>query len=346
MEVIAFTEQYLGAVMDFATRSHEAFPFSWEGREELFRWKYLEQVNRLRTGEHPCWIAVEDGRVVGFLGSMASDFWFAGEEMDGNAAMDLYLEDACRGKGVGKEMLRLYEESARLKLMLVSSEQAHNIYLHRGYQDLPGIRATASMWSLRCGWHWLLRKAGIERFELEPAEGAGRMRDWMLTRSNVSVLNGHKRELVNDFLVQSQRRFSLAPRRSVEYLEWKYRNHPDRHGEVFTLSDDAGLCAIFALANRSLGGPPMLVIGDVFLRDHNDRRVLRKLVDWCRELVDVLGAHAAGTFGCWTPLNETMQEALASRNQVFRCSILVDDCATPADTATAYISAGDGDYIR
>jgi len=39
-------------------------------------------------------------------------------------------------------------------------------------------------------------------------------------------------------------------------------------------------------------------------------------------------------------------ESLASRGQEFRCSLLVDDCDVEADTQTAYISAGDGDYIR
>jgi hypothetical protein len=346
MDVDRFGVQHLGATMDFARRAGPDFVFNWAESEPLFRWKYMEQVQRLADGELPVWIARDGDRVVGFLGAAAYDFWFADQAMPGNAAMDYYLEAACRGRGVGKELLRCFEASARLNLIILSSRQAHEIFLHRGYQELSGVCAHYGIWGLPGRVRWGLRKLKLTSFDFAAADSADRLRAFLSNVPGLRVPDAGDRETVDAFLRKAQEQYSLAPLRTYAYMEWKYRLHPDRHGEIFVLEGDGEIQAVFALANRRMDGPPMLAIGDLFLRHPEDVATIRLVLELCGKAVRATGAHASVALDPGGALGRELRNVTMTRSQSRRCSMLVDDCDARAELAKSYISAGDGDFIR
>lgn len=346
MEVTRFSAEHLGATMDFARRAGPDFVFNWADREALFRWKYMDQVQRLADGELPAWVAREGDRVVGFLGAAAYDFWFVDQAMSGNAAMDYYLEPACRGRGVGKELLRCFEASARLKLIILSSRQAHEIFLHRGYQDLSGVRAHYGIWGLGGIVRRSLRKLKLTSFDFAAADSADQLRASLSDVPGLRVPDAGDRETVDVFLRRAQEQYSLAPLRTYAYMEWKYRLHPDRHGEIFLLEAGGEIEAVFALANRRLDGPPMLAIGDLFLRNPDDVATIRRVLGLCGEAVRATGAHGSVALDPGGTIGRELCNVSMTRSRTRRCSMLVNDRDARAELAKSYISAGDGDFIR
>jgi len=347
MDVHPFSEAYLGATLDFAQRARPAFAFSWADDEALFRWKYAHPLHRLPGQELPAWIVREGERVVGFLGSMPVEFWHGGRTLPGNVAMDLFLEESCRGRGAVGELLRLYEASAPLSLMLVSSERAHAIYLRRGYRNLPGLCSRFHAWSARDAARWLLRRLKLARFAPGPPAPADALREWLAAQPGVAVLAPGETGAADDLLRRHQRAHATAPRRTVASLIWRHREHPARHGEIFTLRDQGVLKAVFALCNRRLAGPPMLVLADLFLAEPDDEATVRRVVDLCRRLLGPAGAHALNTVGPPCLAARVLAEsALIARARPLRCSLRVEGGDAGVDPARCYVSAGDGDYIR
>jgi hypothetical protein len=345
VDVITYSENYLSAVMDFARRATGHFSYNWVGREDLFRWKYLEQTCSLPDGEAPVWLAVEDGIVRGLLGAVVSDFQWRGRTIPGLAAMDLYLEEACRGSGTAREMLALYEAATDLKLMLVSTAQVHKLYLRRGYTSLPGIGAQTVYRGPAGAARRLLRRFAGPQSGAVIAEGVDRLRSWLLSQPGVSLLPDTVPDEFDELIQAAQSRFELASRRDGNWLLWKYRHHPDRQGEIFTLSDDRGPLAVFAFARRQSAGPPMLILGDLFLRDNDDTETPRLLAGWTAKLTRVCGAHGLTLFDCGLTLNRILGAGPLSGTRPFHCSLLVSgEKAEVPDSC--YVSAGDGDFIR
>jgi GNAT superfamily N-acetyltransferase len=346
MEVVPFSERELGATLDFAARVRQQFPFSWAGREALLRWKYLEQVQRPAAAVAPVWILRDGDRVRGFLGAMLYDFWCTGQDLSGAAAMDFYLEPECRGRGLGQQLLQAYEAAARVKLMILSTPQAHRIYLQRGYAELKGVHACYGIWGLSGLARWLGHKALRRRYACVPPESADRLRDWLLARPGVGLAAAAEAPALDAFLRRAQERYDFAPRRTLAYLLWKYRQHPDRHGEVFTLREAGALKGVFAFANRQREGPPLLALGDHFLADPQDEASIHRLLDFSRRLTGLLGAHATVMLDPGSALGRALRTATLTRVQPLLCSLKIDGEVAAIELRRSYLSAGDGDFIR
>ena len=83
-------------------------------------------------------VAEEEGRVCGLL--RWSDFW------DEHPFMNLlYVEEACRGRGAGRQLVSGWEEAMRRQghaFVLTSTqanEYAQHFYRHLGYRDIGGF---------------------------------------------------------------------------------------------------------------------------------------------------------------------------------------------------------------
>ena len=344
MEILPFAERHLGATMDFARRAEPAFGFSWARSEALFRWKYGDPMHALSGQEMPVWIARDGERVVGFLGSQPTGYLREGTPIRGNLAMDLYLEESCRGRGIAAGMLALYEASAELKLMLVSSPHAHSIYLRRGYTSLPGVRSWFFANGAGAASRWILRRLRLAPARQSPP-AAESLADGLSGKAGVGILASSEHDEVDAFLERCRLASRLAPLRDVAALVWRYRAHPARHGEIFTLREAGELKAVFALCRRELNGPPAIVIGDLFLAGPGEAAATRRIVDLAREMVDATKACALNAVCTDGLLPDLMsRSALLSRAVPLNCSLRME--SRPADGDGLTLSAGDGDYIR
>ncbi len=344
MEVEPFSEDQVGPTMDFASRAAQHFTFNWAGREELLRWKYMEQTTVLPDQPFPAWTVTEGGTVRGFLGSVVSDFRVRGQEQTGAAAMDLYLEEAARGRGAIQELMRLYEQSAHVKLMLISTPKAHGIYLHRGYAELTGLRIQSASWGL-VGLARRLRKHVGSAPQADASQKVARLRDWIAAQPGVALLGEEDRPEIDAFVREAQSRYDLASLRGTGWLLWKYRRHPDHHGDVFVLRDQAGPRVVFAFAWRQIKGPPQLALGDLFFRDPDDRESLEILARYARRLVRLTGAYSLTWIDCGSPFSRLLQGQARTRSNSPLCSLLLGKGQQPMPDHR-YISAGDGDYLR
>ncbi len=344
MEVKPFSEDQVGPVMDFAARATQHFTFNWVEREELLRWKYMEQTASLPGQSIPAWTVSDGDTVRGFLGSVVSDFRAQGQETTGAAAMDLYLEEATRGRGAIQELMRLYEQCAHVKLMLISTPKAHGIYIHRGYSEITGLRVRSASWGL-VGLARRLRKHVGSAPQADAGEKVARLRDWLTVQPGVGLLREEDRPEIDAFVRVAQSRYDLASLRDTNWLLWKYRHHPDGHGDVFVLRDQAGPRAVFAFAWRQVKGPPQLALGDLFFRDPGDREALEQVARHARRLVRLTGAYSLTWIDCGSPFTDLLQKQARTRSHAPLCSLLLGDSKQP-EPDHQYISAGDGDYLR
>ena len=344
IDVVAFEERYLGSLLDFSVKAAPGFFYSWAGSEELFRWKHARQPVQLPGTVVPIWLAVSAGRVVGTRGSMIGRYWFSGRELLGAIGCDYYIEPEYRGTGVGKELLRCSVELAPLRLNLNSSRASHIRHLSMGFQEIKGCNTHLSIRNLSSAGRWLHRRL------LRGPGGRGtpnpidRTRDWLAGQPGIEVLTEGMRATVETFLGQVQRRHVVAGLRTMDELLWRYREHPQRHGEVFAWHDNGQLEGVFAVANQSRDGLHILVLADLYLRQ-TALEPLSRIWRLTRQASRASRADAASVFGSSKQLNGVVHRSLLTYTRRHLCSMQLEGQPDAVEIPSCYISAGDGDYI-
>jgi len=344
VEVIPYEERWLGSLLDYSVRASPGFFFSWAKNEKLFRWKLVNQPS-LKPGEQvPVWLAVEGDRVIGMRASMLSDYSCDGQPIRGVVGCDYYVERKYQGQGIGRELLKHSLELAPLHLHLNSSARAHGMHLHRGCREIKGLATYLTLHNPLAAASWLLRRALRGPAGRGAPRPIGKVRDWFCRQPGVAPLQKNDTDDTDGLLSYAQRRFAFAALRNSRFLLWKYREHPEQHGEVFTWQRNGELVAVFAMANQNRGGVHILVLADLYLREP-DAAIALHFARMLNKAAHYACADASGIFGSWDLITKACYRGALKYARYHRASLLVEGCGHDLSPCSCYISAGDGDYL-
>jgi GNAT superfamily N-acetyltransferase len=344
VEVIPYEERWLGSLLDYSVRAAPGFFFSWASNDKLFRWKLVDQPS-LKPGEQvPVWLAVEGGRVIGIRASMLSDYSCDGQRIRGVVGCDYYVEQEYQGQGIGRELLKHSLELAPLHLHLNSSARAHGMHLHRGCREIKGLATYLTLHNPLAAAGWVTQRMLRGPAGRGTPRPIGKVRDWFCRQPGVVPIQESDAEEIDELLSSAQRQFDFAALRNSRFLLWKYRAHPELHGDVFTWHHNGKLAAVFALANQNRGGVHILVLADLYLRKPDAATVMH-FARMLNSAAHVVRADASGIFGSWELMTKACYRGWLKYTRSHRASLLVEGCGHDLSPSSCYISAGDGDYL-
>ena len=339
IRIAEFTEQYLGQVLDFGARHR----LRWGGNEALFRWKFFSHPRSADGARNHFWLVLDGERVVGINGGLTCEYWIGGQCVAGISSVDWYLDDACRGKGTGRELLGVMEQLAPLKLPILSSEVAHRLQLGRGYSALPMTFTTLRVRRpLACAAWWLRRSRPAR--SSQPSRSFAPAVSILLASPRLRLLRENETAEVLRLMIDAQQRYYFCALHDPRFLIWKYRQPPQRCGETFVLEQNGRPCAVFALASQNRGGLDVLLLGDLHtVKDGGDSaRIVRQLV---ARAANALGADAVTAFGMGPHTRAVQAGAAPCVRRLHRASVRWDGGTLDLKRADWYVSASYSDYL-
>jgi len=344
VEVAEYTDRYWKPL----NRFWRIMKLNLAHEPDVFRWKYLD-APAARAGARLFLVVVEEGEVVGTLGFTECPVYVHGQRLMSCAFNDWYIHPRLRGKRMGDRLMPYFTgRPAEVKLYFLSSPPSIKASLRHGFTELHGIAAyvehLAYLAKARAAIHGAWRKvAGRPRRRRRMSPHLKRLEH---LDPEVKVLEASERQ-VNELLARYQLQYPFACARSMEYLRWKYLEHPKDLGVLLQLTGEAGqLRAIFALAWRSAGISDALLLADVYY-DRRRPQDLKRILRFHREAALVMRANSRSIYTGNRELTEAAQESgmTLAREHLngFR-----DDSHIGLDPSTLpewYTCGGDSDYV-
>jgi GNAT superfamily N-acetyltransferase len=200
-----------------------------EERETLFRW--LTEGNPFLDGRPPYYLLLHEGRVVGMHGHMPVRLSANGRIVEACLAHDDLLASVCRGKGLGKVMLRgVTDQAPSFAGSLWHNEPNRRLYQKSGWLEVPDFTPFVKIFDpavfleTRLGAGFKARlaapfvKAGLgirDRLSLQSTS---------LPREIVTLDRFDER--FDDFFDSVATRLGFAVVRNAAYLNWKFVEKP------------------------------------------------------------------------------------------------------------------------
>jgi GNAT superfamily N-acetyltransferase len=282
---------------------------------DLFRWKHDENA----FGVSPRWVAVDDGRVVGFRVFLRWE-WVDADGVTHRAvrAVDTATDPAYQGRGIFTRLTKAALEDLRADgvgfVFNTPNDQSRPGYLKMGWQVVgrPPVMTVPA------------RPSGIGR--LAKARTAADL--WSeATDAGLDAATVFAGAAAEDLAGRLDRPDALATARSIAYLRWRYGLAPLRYRTVGLGSDPAEGLAVFRVRRR---GPALeATVTDLLVpagadAGHRRRALLRRVVRSAGADFVLVGHHRSllgtpalavrglGPILTWREVTETTPPTLAS----------------------------------
>ena len=342
MEILEYDERRWDELREFFRVMNQGI-----GREpDVFRWKYLN-APAARSGVSQFLLVVDQGEIAGTLGFTECPAYVHGQKLMSCAFNDWYILPRLRGRGMGDKLIPYFtNRPAEIKLHFLSSPPSIKAALRHGFSQLYGIADHVEYLApvrsaLQCAWRKATRRGRRRRPKMKPY-----LKRLARLDPCVKVLTADDRQ-VNDLLTSYELQYPFACARDIEYLRWRYLEHPKDLGVLLQYNCDAGLLqAIFALVWRCTGVRDTLLLADVYY-DRKRPEDLKRILQFHRQAAITMGANARSIY---TGNAELSQAAKASgmihvserANGIYNGS---DMPLEPGTVAEWYTSGGDTDYV-
>ncbi|MCD6283609.1 GNAT family N-acetyltransferase [bacterium] len=342
MEVVEYDEQRWEDLLKFFRVMNLGF-----AREpDVFRWKYL-QSPAARRGVSQFLTVIDEGKIAGTLGFTECPVYVHGKKLMSCAFNDWYILPRLRGKGMGDKLIPYFtNRPAEIKLHFLSSPPSIKAALRHGFDRLRGIadlvEHLAPMRStVQCAWRKVTRHRCRRRPKMKP-----HLKRLERLDPCVKVLDADDSQ-INELLTRCQLQYPFACARDIEYLRWRYLEHPKDLGVLLQLNcESGGPQAVFALVWRCTGVRDTLLLADVY---YNRQRPedLRRILQFHRQAALAMGANARSIY---TGNSELSHAAKASgmTHITERVNGIYNGSDMPLDTGKVsewYTSGGDSDYV-
>jgi len=341
MEILEYDERRWDELREFFRVMNQGI-----GREpDVFRWKYLK-APAARRGVSQFLTVIDQGEIAGTLGFTECPVYVHGQKLLSCAFNDWYILPRLRGKGMGDKLIPYFiNRPAEIKLHFLSSPPSIKAALRHGFDQLHGIAdhmeyLAPARSAMQCAWRKATRR-GRRRPKMKP-----HLKRLERLDPCVKILGADDSQ-INDILTRCQLQYPFACARDIEYLRWRYLEHPKDLGVLLQFNGDTGLPqAVFALAWRCTGVRDTLLLADVYY-DRKRPEDLRRILQFHRRAAIAMGANARSIY---TGNMELSQAAKASgmthiserTNGIHNSSELPLD---PAKATEWYTSGGDTDYV-
>ncbi len=331
------------AVLSFAAE----YGLVWGTDRELFLWKYERRLpDCCPAGIPRMWVVRSGDEVAGIFGNQPLRFLYREREWAGGVAVDAHVRSDLRGKGIGKGFLSRFADACPLRLMLHSTEVAHNLYLKLGYTPIPNMEVMTRMrFSASTSLRTVRWALGREKEQDRPRPLPP------LAPRIAACLDGCRREPgedpagLNRFITACRSRYEFSVVRDWDLLVWRYREHPYGGGELFSVRSGGGqLGALFGLAWKRMHGMDALVLADLYTT-RGDAGTAAAVVAALPAMARVAGADLISFAGMPADLRSLV--ARYPRRRTRLCSVwLPRQALEPSPHFDAwYVTGGDSDYI-
>lgn len=233
---------------------------------DFFRWKHRENP----FGPSDAWVALDDGRVVGYRTFLRWRFLVGGRPVDAVRAVDTATDPACRGRGVfrtltlhGVEVLR----SAGVGFVFnTPNAQSAPGYLKMGWRPVGRVPVSVAVRSPRGLARAARSRTAADLWSLPTTAGR---------RASEALSDVHAVESV---LAEQPPVGGVTTERTAAYLRWRYGFEPLNYRIVAPDGDPAGGFAVFRLRRR--GHAVEAVVCELLVRGRERsgaRRLLRDI---------------------------------------------------------------------
>lgn len=203
-------------------------------KEVLWTWQFLE--NPRGAERNPLILLKIDGALAGFNGTMPVRLRIDGRVTDGIWSCDTFIDDAWRGKGLGKRLFAAVEAHAPIVLGFGISDMAYPLLTEkRGW--LPSSAVDVFFFQRRIGsWRDAVKRVAQWRGLLAPRPDP-----------RLAVTVSPAAELprdVDDLWARVESGYQRAVVRDYAYLHWKYGQHPMQPYTAIAIRDGGVLVAL------------------------------------------------------------------------------------------------------
>ena len=250
-----------------------------ERTETMWRWKHERSpfgVSHTKIAESG------SGEIIGLRAFMRWGFSFQGDELQAVRAVDTATHPNWQRKGIFSRLtLGAIEDVTATGTDLIfntPNDKSRPGYLKMGWQEVGALTPVFKPLSYpRFIWGVARRKLGIPRATTTSAATG----DVLLARTDphsLASVCSHPRlqELIDaDSALWVG---SIRTRRSIEYLDWRYLQHPTMPYRAVTVSEGDGLAACAVFRPNIRNGMREVVISEMLLA-RPDRNLVASLVD-------------------------------------------------------------------
>lgn len=246
--------------------------------ERFWDWHYAE-APYAEDGKLPVWVAKSGERVVGQIGTIPVVVNVRGERKRAIWVLDMIVSKDFRGRGLAKKIVRAAHEDCSFGLVINTSEQAASTKLLQdsGYKIITNVPR----------FHKLLYPANDVR-ELAKINllreavnlAFAPLRPRLRENENVRAIEKFDASF-DDFWAEIAPQWTSSVERSVKYLEWQYRNQPDKKFDVIGCYDGdtlRGFAVLYFRKPRANGTIPKAAITDLCYHPENASETIDALL--------------------------------------------------------------------
>lgn len=342
MEVVEYDKQHWGGLYKF----FRTMNLGLAREPEVFRWKYLD-APAARNGVSQFLLVIDQGEIAGTLGFTECPVYLHGKKLMSCAFNDWYILPRLRGRGMGDKLIPYFiNRPAEIKLHFLSSPPSIKVALRHGFTELHGIADYVEYLApvrtiAQAAWRKLTQRRQRRRPRMKP-----HLKRLEQLDPCVKIL-GADDEQANELLVRYQRQYPFACARDIEYLRWRYLEHPKDLGVLLQYTIDAvAPQAVFVLAWRCTGVRDVLLLADVYY-DRKRPEDLKRILQFHRRAALAMGANARSVYTGNYEIAQAAQASGMSRASE-RSNGFFNSGDIPLDTSKAaewYTSGGDTDYV-
>ena len=305
-----------------------------EGSRRRWRWQYLENPATAPTGPE-IWVAKDGDTLLGQYASMPVRLWWGGREVQASWGMDVFVNAAARGRGVGAQLFTTWSDHVEVALGLGLTPSSYGLFKKLRYDDVGPVPF----------FQKILDPGAVARRRLGSALGtlaapflaaalAVRPPSRALSHDGIVVRTTDTFGPEFDALWERARAsYRMCVRRDAPYLDWKFRRCPHKHYDVRTARRGDSLVGYVVSRHEDYRGLRLGWVIDLFA-ESTDHPVKDALLSAVLEDFQKQGVARAQAFSLNRPLADDL------RRRGFR------ESASPMQFCVRSRVGGDADVLR
>lgn len=206
-------------------------------KNAIWDWEFNE--NPFVTDLSPFIVLMNEGKVIGFNGSIPVIVRYKDEKINALWSCDTILDQKFRGKGYGKKLLHAIQVNKPLVLGLGISDAAAPILRKNGWKvnrEIDEFMYVNKIISLKC----IIKKC-IQYYKIFQ----NIFKRIQISNLNASIINASNApEEIDALWHRVENGYSKIVVRNYSYIKWKYGNHPLAKYKLIVVKRNEGLVGV------------------------------------------------------------------------------------------------------
>jgi GNAT superfamily N-acetyltransferase len=186
----------------------------------FYEWQFRANPFLPDDVEEGSLLAIEDKRVIGYLGFIFVPFRVHGSEVSGGYPVHLLVHPRYRGKGLATSLYHKLMQRVDIVAGTAVNELARGLYLRLGYRYLSKLPR----------WIGVLDPEACEALSADPTRSRATVARRQIPvppfPEQARILSGRFDHAMDDLWTRLARDLPVASMRNADYLNWRYMKHP------------------------------------------------------------------------------------------------------------------------